>query len=373
MEATYNEYSWNMNMSVIYLESPAGVGFSWSKVDPMNRTYNDEDVANGNLNALLQWFERFPEYKGRDFYVAGESYGGMYVPWLSAFIDNYNNNKSTPDANKINLKGFAVGNGLTDLRYDFFGQSNLGAELNYFLYRADQAIYSMEDSYLIENVCFNSDAAMEKKECQDLMTALSDTMDGINIYDIYGDCFYSDDDHFTFNYAQFLTKDPLRSKILKMNPPCLDITGPTIWLRSSAVRSAFHIPDYVQPWTECSVGVNENYQVYPGGSIWAYHQLVGKIKTMFFSGDTDAAVPILGTQRWIDQMRIELDLLPYDLWSPWKVPGETANGPQVAGYITVYEKNFTFITVKGAGHMVPQYKPAEAFIMIQNWILDRPF
>ena len=32
------------------------------------------------------FFAEFPEYESNDFYVAGESYGGIYVPTLSAQI-----------------------------------------------------------------------------------------------------------------------------------------------------------------------------------------------------------------------------------------------------------------------------------------------
>ena len=32
---------------------------------------------------------------------------------------------------------------------------------------------------------------------------------------------------------------------------------------------------------------------------------------------------------------------------------------QVAGYVTTYEQNFNFVTVKGAGHMVPQFRPPQ--------------
>jgi carboxypeptidase C (cathepsin A) len=33
-------------------------------------------AAEDSLAFLLKWFERFPQYKGRDFYITGESYAG---------------------------------------------------------------------------------------------------------------------------------------------------------------------------------------------------------------------------------------------------------------------------------------------------------
>jgi len=45
-----------------------------------------------------------------------------------------------------------------------------------------------------------------------------------------------------------------------------------------------------------------------------------------------------------------------------------ATGEQIAGYKTVYEHNFTFQTVKGAGHMVPQYQPQRALDLFSRFI-----
>lgn len=62
--------------NVIYMEAPVGVGFSYSpnKDDYAN---DDEGTATDNYHALLSFFEKFPEYKGREFFVSGESYGGI--------------------------------------------------------------------------------------------------------------------------------------------------------------------------------------------------------------------------------------------------------------------------------------------------------
>ena len=58
----------------------------------------------------------------RDFYVTGESYAGHYVPAVSNRIFLHNNK---PDVrNKINLKGFAIGNGLTDPGIQYGGYSD---------------------------------------------------------------------------------------------------------------------------------------------------------------------------------------------------------------------------------------------------------
>ena len=36
-------------------------------------------TAQDSLTFLLKWVERYPEYKGREFYIVGESYAGTNV------------------------------------------------------------------------------------------------------------------------------------------------------------------------------------------------------------------------------------------------------------------------------------------------------
>ena len=50
--------------------------------------------------------------QGKEFYVSGESYAGVYIPTLATHILN---DKSE---DKVNLKGVLIGNGLTDFDTD---------------------------------------------------------------------------------------------------------------------------------------------------------------------------------------------------------------------------------------------------------------
>jgi len=66
---------------------------------------------------LFSFFEKFPEYRKNDLYITGESYAGVYVPYLAYRIHNYNEEaKKNPSENKLifNMKGIIVGNGVTD-------------------------------------------------------------------------------------------------------------------------------------------------------------------------------------------------------------------------------------------------------------------
>lgn len=76
-----NPYRWNKKASVLYLESPGAVGFSKASKDYLSQ--NDTSVARDNLIALIQFFTKYNQFQGNDFYIAGESYAGIYIPQLA--------------------------------------------------------------------------------------------------------------------------------------------------------------------------------------------------------------------------------------------------------------------------------------------------
>lgn len=76
---TSNPYSWNKVASMLYVEQPAGVGFSYSDTES-DYTTGDAKAASDNYKLVQEFFNRFPERKDNPFYIASESYGGHYMP-----------------------------------------------------------------------------------------------------------------------------------------------------------------------------------------------------------------------------------------------------------------------------------------------------
>ena len=103
-----NPNAWNKRANLLYLESPGGVGFSKGE----RKIYNDANTAEDNLQALLAFFQKFPNMKKNDFYITGESYAGIYVPYLAYEIIKFNKLPSSREK-RIKLKGIMVGNACT--------------------------------------------------------------------------------------------------------------------------------------------------------------------------------------------------------------------------------------------------------------------
>ncbi|XP_027166061.1 serine carboxypeptidase-like 28 [Coffea eugenioides] len=96
----HNEYAWNKVANILYLKSPAAAGFSYSNTSS-DYTIGDKQTAKDSYTFLINWLERFSDYKSRDFYIAEEAYAGFFVPELAYLI--LHNNKIT-NQTVINLK-----------------------------------------------------------------------------------------------------------------------------------------------------------------------------------------------------------------------------------------------------------------------------
>ena len=79
-DLTVNEYSWNREASVLYIEQPAGVGFSTTS-EAMD--YDDAQAARDNAAFVHGFLALYKSYQSHDFYITSESYGGHYMPTLA--------------------------------------------------------------------------------------------------------------------------------------------------------------------------------------------------------------------------------------------------------------------------------------------------
>ena len=84
-------------------------------------------------------------------------------------------------------------------------------------------------------------------------------------------------------------------------------------------------------------------------------------KITVVSGDADAAVPFVGTQRWVECLgrKVIKD------WADWIYFDGFNN--DVGGIVKVYD-GLILQTVKGCGHTIPSYCPQQGFLFFQDFI-----
>lgn len=346
-----NDYSWNLNASLLYFEAPAGVGFS-TLGDPSNINTNDNQTAADNTDVLVQFFKAYPEYSSQEFFITGESYAGIYIPTLAYNIIKYNN--QTNSATKINLTGILIGNGCTDWNFD------ADIQLPYFAYWhafIDDAMYAnWTNSNCPGNWNFTD-------VCEEILDDVYDSMYNIFPYDVYRVCSYSGDDG--DNRSKYIENrrslNRFRSPRATL-PECGDSSGMTAYLNNQTVRDAMHVGNFSGTWGDCvDLNYTEDKQL---GSIYLYPNLLADdLDIWIYSGDTDSVVPTYGTQQWINELNLTTD----QEWHQWSMFG------QVAGYTQTYKEGLRFLTIKGTGHMSIEWKRPQGAFMFWSFINQLKF
>jgi len=107
-----NQYSWNKDAHIVYWDQPIGTGYSKVNGEEPQTTFakNEDELSEMFYLAFQDFLSKHPEYRSCPVYVAGESYGGKYVPNIAMKIHN-KNSAETDETRKINLKGISVGMG----------------------------------------------------------------------------------------------------------------------------------------------------------------------------------------------------------------------------------------------------------------------
>lgn len=347
-----NPYAWNKIANMIFLEQPIGVGFSYSD-NKDDYKIGDDQTAQDNLATILAFIKRYPHFNQTSLYITSESYGGHYMPTLADTIIKYNDNIQQ---NKINFKGFAVGNPYTDY------YSGTGAQME--TYWGKQLLPKPTWDIYLANNCTDPVQQLNSSVCEFLLLDFMKKIGNLNPYALdYPVCLTTQQKtlhQFIFN-SNYLSSD---------YEPCEDNFA-TDYLNKPEVKTALHVHNNIE-WTECSKTVKYNLadKMLP---MEHYYKTILNSKThpdlriLVYSGDDDGVCGTIGTQRWIYDLGFPVD----SLWKTWYVDG------QVAGYITKFktpyskEDRLSFMTVHYAGHEVPTYKPKEALELFSMYLNNK--
>ncbi|CAN6342551.1 unnamed protein product [Urochloa humidicola] len=346
-----NEYRWNKAANILFLDSPAGVGFSYTNTTPDLYTSGDRRTARDSYTFLLRWFERFPQYKYRDFYIAGESYAGHYVPELSQLV--YRKNKGVKKPH-INFKGFMVGNAVTDDYHDQVGT---------FESWWNHGLISDATYRLLEAVCVHDNIEHSSPPCDHAYDAAMAEQGNIDPYSIY-----TPKCNQTSSSSSSTARKNQRIKghypwMRGSYDPCTE-SHSTVYYNRPEVQRALHanVTGINYTWTTCSDIINTNWKDSPKSMLPIYKELIAAgLRIWVYSGDTDSVVPLTATRYSIGALNLPTAVS----WYPWY------DKKQVGGWSQVY-KGLTLVTVRGAGHEVPLHRPRQALKLFQHFLHGTP-
>lgn len=178
----WNEWSWIKNYNVVWIDNPAGVGYSVCQKDGCIN--NDNQTGVDNLQVLEKFYEKYPELKSNDLYLSGESYAGIYVPQFAKNVHLSNKDNTTA---YFPLKGIMVGNGVTNWTYD-----TLPASFE-FAYQRGLVDTDTHDKAKEYNCDFSKIGpgkgnATPVADCWPLIDRWTKLTEKIDIYNVYGKC-----------------------------------------------------------------------------------------------------------------------------------------------------------------------------------------
>ncbi|KAL3820529.1 hypothetical protein ACJIZ3_006434 [Penstemon smallii] len=349
----FNSFSWNIEANLLFLESPIGVGFSYSNTSADYDNLGDDFTANDAYAFLHKWYLKFPLYRTRKFYIAGESYAGKYVPELAELIHDKNVNTSL----FIDLRGILLGNPETNDAEDWKGMVD---------YAWSHAVVSDETHKTIIDSCdFYSDDTWSNTVCSGAVEELLSQYKEIDIYSLYTSVCIGNssgsDDKSTLVTAKSSSK--MMPRVMGGYDPCLDDYAKSYYNRVD-VQKGLHVADgtYSKNWTICNMTVFNGWSDSKGSVLPIYKKLIAAgLRIWVYSGDTDGRVPVLSTRYSLSSLGLPIK----KAWRPWY------HEKQVGGWLQEYY-GLTFATFRGAGHAVPIFKPSASLAFFASFLSGEP-
>ncbi|ELT95115.1 hypothetical protein CAPTEDRAFT_32896, partial [Capitella teleta] len=367
----------SQNANVVYLESPGGVGYSYSPSSNVNKT-GDYHSAENNYFAMRSFFEKFPAFKGRAFYITGESYAGIYVPLLAHWV--------TSD-DDMNLKGIAIGNGVLDLAFDLdslpqmlYSHGMISTDL-WVLLRAQCC--QKEHAF---GCSFTSSLEFNPSVCQRVLENVVNLSwtSGVNPYNVLDSCAggaesvmpnKTEHNHrakMNYNFDKKVNiavtevnarENPIENEIEENVISCLNDTLTTNYMNLPEVREALHIPRHLAKWQICNENITTEYERQVSTVKEQILELLSKdIRVLIYNGETDLACNVIGNAWFVSDLGLKREH-ENQAW----FYEDTLGNSQIGGFIDRYQ-NLDFVTFRGAGHFVPADKPSLALQVINSFI-----
>lgn len=340
LQPVYNPYSWNSNATVIFLDQPVGVGYSYTEGDEIKSTAS---AAKDVYIFLELLFQKFPNLLKNKFHIAGESYAGHYIPSFASEIIN-NADRS------FELSSVLIGNGITDSLIQYASYKPMGCgEGGYKPVLDEDSCEALDKNYpkcaALTELCYKAPSAITcvpaTYYCETALFApYSDT--GLNPYDIRKDCAEEGGNcYIEMNYIDdYLNLDFVKQAVGASN---------------------------VDIFTSCDDTVFRNF-ILSGDETKPFQQYVTElleadIPVLIYAGDKDYICNWLGNHAWSDA----LEYSGHEIYEKIPLrPWFTESG-KLAGEVKNYDI-FTFLRIYDAGHMVPFDQPSNSLDMVNRWI-----
>ncbi|CAK5279758.1 unnamed protein product [Mycena citricolor] len=363
----FHPQSWNANANLFFVDQPIGVGFSYA--DYGEAVGTTEDGAKDMAKFVFVFFEHFSQFKGRPFHMTGESYGGRYVPVFAAEVYDQNARLLEDGYTPINLTSVMIGNGITDFYTQMsssFDMMCTPASLPPLLSISWQVKPSHKSLVTLTVLQIPRCEARLKKSC-------------VDAYD-YTDC--AEANSFCSQYIKqpFYKADRNPYDISKecnatnrAENLCYPLTAHIRnFLSRPDVRKTLGVDASLPAnFSSCDPTVSALFRAALDGTRSSAAHVAGLlergVRVLIYVGTYDWSCNWVGNERWTRGLEWSgREAFAGRALRPWSSGGKRAGLVREA-------RGLTFLTVEGAGHMVPYDKPEESLDMLQRWLAGKSF
>ncbi|OCH95860.1 peptidase S10, serine carboxypeptidase [Obba rivulosa] len=345
----WNPYSWNADANIFFLDQPIGVGFSYA--DHGETVETTEDAAR-NVHAFISiFFETFSQFAGRPLHLSGESYGGRYLPAFASYIVDQNRISIAQGREPLNLQSVLIGNGITDISTLYPGR-----------YEIECGTAALEVPMQRISTCVRMRMALPR--CQmDMQQHCIDRFNEMNCRAAVGFC----DSELSTGYWGTGRNVYDISKMCIGDSLCYaENTAIKAFLDRPTVREQLGV-ESPNNFSACSREVGRGFNLHMDKyAVPAQNYVAGLlergIRILIYAGTYDWQCNWVANKLWVDKLEwTGRKAYNAQNWRHWEVDGAKAGETKSSGLLT-------FATVRGAGHMVPHDKPAEAQAMVSRWL-----
>ncbi|KAH7122618.1 Alpha/Beta hydrolase protein [Dendryphion nanum] len=407
--STYlNEWSWNNEVNLLFLDQPVQVGLSYDKlvnvtvsslsgssgvkvanftngVPQQNNTFYVGTYASQNRNLTTQgtensaralwhfaqvWFQEFPGYKPNDnrISISTESYGGRYGPAFAAYFQEQNERilNGTWDeqgqTHILHLDTLLIINGCIDRLVQWPGYPKMAYNNSYGIKAINESRYNS----VINNLNRKGGCLDQIEQCRNLSIVYDPTNQGFNT-SVNRVC----------EAAETFCSTNIRDPYFDNDLNYYDVSAPSAasfpppwyagWLNQPHVQRDLGVP---LNWTQSNSAVAQAFRSIgdyprPGWKEDLAYLLESGIKVALVYGDRDYAC------NWYGGELLSL-AIDYEFTDQFHAAGYApviVNDSYIGGQVRQYG-NLSFTRVYQAGHEVPAYQPETAWKIFQRALFN---
>jgi carboxypeptidase D len=349
LNLTTNPYAWNQYAHVVFVDQPVGTGLSYAS-SSKEYVQTQEQLSEQFYHFLMKFFKIFPSMLSKRVYLAGESYAGVYIPYIASKI--LENNKKHQEATiskhhgdqvtvHVQLEGIMIGNGWIDPLTQYRSYIDYPYRMG-LIDTADKE--KMEQQYKTCQTAYEeSGRIISHDQCERLAIDLTD--------------YYKNKHRKCFNVYRV----DLNSDSCGATWPLPHTRYMKHYLNRLEVQQALHLK-VRKKFVQCSDLVSRTLETKEIASVTLLPDLAKHLDIVLYYGDLDSVCNYLGGESMLHNLTWNGHMGFQNVSTqPWYLDHQPVGVIQTS-------RRMTYAVIYNASHMTPYDAPAPSLDLFRRFL-----